>query len=1386
MIPIHDSTKLFVILCLFFLIAQFKVFGQCKLTATPNSLTFSRIGESKTVSIDNKTNCPFRVEARPFLDIDIVGRNAITVKLNNNYNYYYYGEYSELTLIYDYNASTLLVIPVQVSLELPFSPGSINCPFSNILSGFSPGTIYNDHYPSGGINNFMYQWQESTDVGYGSTWTDILGATDPDYSCPRLYITTSFRRQVTSGSQIAYSNIITIIITPSLNGGTISCNSSSIVFGTSPGSINNLSGPSGGSGGYTYQWEQSTDGGSTWSSIPGATAVTYPCPVLTATTLFRRKVSSGSQTSISNIVTITVTLPEILPSSDHNYVLTKMMLDNTGKQSFNRIDYYDGLGRAEETVMHKASPGGKDIATLQEYDAVGRPHISYIPVPVSTFMGGHVSHDIVKSLSNDFYGDDRAYDWTVYESSPLNRIKEQYGPGAAWHTGQKRVTTGYLANSTSGELSCALYVVASASSLQRKGLYAAGELYVTKTTGEDGHVSYTFTDKLGQVVLERVMDGTVMNDTYYVYDDFGCLRYVLPPSSSELLTATATWPDTHTALVNYAYVYKYDGRNRCIQKWLPGIDSVEMRYDKADRLVFSQDGNQRSKPEKEWTFHLYDDFGRPTVTGVLVSDTVPDMTETVVRSTYNGGTALGGYFAIPSLSGSVKLLTVNYYDDHVFTAGVSQLAYVDPPSGYDARYSNAKGLLTGTRIYRLEDPTKYTASALYYDHRGRVVQAHSSNSLGGFDDEYYAYTFTGKVKQRRQVHSAPGKSAHAETYYYDYGSPATNPTERLLSVSHKLNSAAQVTLAQYTYDEVGRVKTKKLGTETTSYSYNVRSWLTQLTGIKFNQTLTYNAAVNGVTPSKVLYNGNISAMKWKSGDETTERGYKFTYDNLARLTAATYGEGTAITSNLNRFNENVTYNDKMGNIKTLTRRGKLNSGYGDIDNLTYTYTGNQLTKVTDAVTTAITYDGAFHFVDGANVDNEYTYDKNGNLTKDLNRKITSITYNSLNLPQAITFSNGNTTTYVYDGVGNKLSVAYQSGSTTTKTEYVGNKVYKNGTLSMLLTEEGYVTLSGTTPTYHYYLKDHQGNNRVVVDQGGTVQQVNHYYPFGGLFGEGVQTSKQPYKFNGKELDRENGLDVTDLGNRGVYHTINRFTTMDRFAEKFPWQSPYVHAGNNSVNYVDVNGDSIWYTVDENIVTMHVTGKVLNTSSDNINIKRAASDITSRIDAAFSGKFKVGDQTYTLQTDIQLDAVSSMGDVTASDHLFNIVDADGKGARGAVNEIGGKVINVASVDYANDNWFSNTFSWNNTRTAVHEFGHVAGLTHESASGWANLMKQGGVGTNVTPNQRLIMINRASSINRGANSHMGRPYPYLHGYNPVTRRMETSTVQRVFNPSHYKKR
>ena len=405
---------------------------------------------------------------------------------------------------------------------------------------------------------------------------------------------------------------------------------------------------------------------------------------------------------------------------------------------------------------------------------------------------------------------------------------------------------------------------------------------------------------------------------------------------------------------------------------------------------------------------------------------------------------------------------------------------------------------------------------------------------------------------------ASGKTTREEVYTYSY-----DYADRVSKVEHTLGGSGKAT-----YDNFGRLLTKQYhGTSINklTYAYNLRSWLTGISGTCFTQNLYYNT---GVGTAK--YNGSISSMTWKSGNESTVRGYKFTYDGLDRMLNATYGETAGISTNANRFSENVTGYDKNGNIKGLQRYGQLSSAaYGMIDNLTLTLNGNQLNRVDDAVT-ASAYNGGFEFKNGANAADEYSYDANGNLTKDLNKGISGITYNFLNLPNAVTFSDGSTITYTYGADGTKLRTVHKIGSTTTTTDYCGNVIYENGVQKLLLTEEGYVTLSDSK--YHYYLKDHQGNNRVVISQSGTVEETNHYYPFGGAFAS--TSNVQPYKYNGKELDSKKGLNWYDYGARHYDAALGRCHTNDRFVEKYYSMSPYQYGANNPVNNIDVNGDTI--------------------------------------------------------------------------------------------------------------------------------------------------------------------------------------------------------------------
>ena len=634
------------------------------------------------------------------------------------------------------------------------------------------------------------------------------------------------------------------------------------------------------------------------------------------------------------------------------------------------------------------------------------------------------------------------------------------------------------------------------------------------------NVSYTFTDEMGHVVLTRQMKGSETHDTYYVYDDKGNLCFVLQP----MYQSSAN-------LDQYAFQYKYDGRNRCIWKKLPGAGYMEMVYDNADRLVFSQDGNQRALTSGNWTYYKYDGLNRLTEQGTCTNKVTTSGTNVLVQ---------------------------HFYDSYAFRsqAGFNNSNFPDDASG------NGKGALTASVATVLGSSNKiYTA--YYYDIKGRVAKTVQSNLLGSYDVTATIYTFTDKPATVTHTHTASGKPTRTEMYTYSY-----NHADRLLKVEHTLGGT-KITLADYAYDNLGRLQSKSLhgsATNKLTYAYNVRGWLTGISGSKFTQNLYYN---NGNGTAK--YNGSISSMTWKAGNESTIRGYKFTYDGLSRLMNATYGETAGINTNTNRFSENVTAYDKNGNIKTLQRYGQTAaSSYGLIDNLTFTLGGNLLNRVDDAAA-ASAYGGGFEFKDGVKQANEYTYDSNGNLTKDLNKGISNISYNCLNLPSAVTFSDGSTIVYTYAGDGAKLKTVHKIGGTTTTTDYCGNVIYENGVQKLLLTEEGYVTLSDGK--YHYYLKDHQGNNRVVINQSGTVEEANHYYPFGGVFASTGNT--QPYKYNGKELDAKKGLNWYDYGVRMYDAALGRFATVDPSAENYFNTSLYAYCGNNPISRIDPTGAD-WY------------------------------------------------------------------------------------------------------------------------------------------------------------------------------------------------------------------
>jgi RHS repeat-associated protein len=252
---------------------------------------------------------------------------------------------------------------------------------------------------------------------------------------------------------------------------------------------------------------------------------------------------------------------------------------------------------------------------------------------------------------------------------------------------------------------------------------------------------------------------------------------------------------------------------------------------------------------------------------------------------------------------------------------------------------------------------------------------------------------------------------------------------------------------------------------------------------------------------------------------------------------------------------------------------------------------------------------------------EYTYDNNGNMISDLNKKINSITYNHLNLPVKIAFPTKAADSRIenaYTAAGIKIKeIVYTAGILTHTTDYSGAFVYKDNWLAYILTPEGRIVIpqptgnpSGKALTaasyyYEYQLKDHLDNVRVTFtdkDKNGIpeVQSENHYYPFGMPIGALSYTNnvtthntidyKNEYFYNGKEAEDDFGLGWLDYGARMYDPVVGRWWSVDPLVEKNRKWSPYSYCKNDPMNRVDLDG-----MLDE----VYITGNKANEATDQL-------------------------------------------------------------------------------------------------------------------------------------------------------------------------------------------
>ena len=875
-----------------------------------------------------------------------------------------------------------------------------------------------------------------------------------------------------------------------------------------------------------------------------------------------------------------------------NYVLTETFLDSQGSFWTKDVQYFDGLGRPSVLAEKGNAPFPYDrtLYTHTSYDTKGRTSSTTLKA-----IGGNSTNYCtwtqISSFLQNTYSDSHALSTTTYDA--LDRPTFISTPGDAWSG--KGHAIEYVTNTAN---SVRRYRVRSDISLApaTDGYYPEGSLTGERHTDEDGVSVTTYKDLLGRTVLERRGTG---DDTYYVYNTRGQLRFILSPMYQE-----------NGAGTNLAY-YLYDGRGRLTSKRAFCGSSTQYTYDTDNRILTIQD--PRLRAAGRYRFFVYDGLGRTVIQGTCSGwDSTPAAPVYARRNGSVGYDFCGtGYFVSQDFQPANPVLEiVNYYDDYAF---LNSTLWTGQAPDYDFSSTNAACTATlPTGSITATSDGHYLFRVQYYDERGRVTDSRQSLLDGSFLQTATTYNFLNKPLTV-QTTLQDGNNAYTvdESLSYDQVSSG-----KLLSQTLSYGDTTAC-IGEFTYNSLGQLTATRKHDQhvSTAYTYNLHGWPTSVNTTKtygnystlFKQDLYYETGQG--TP---CYNGNISSMRWRWNNSNSGHGFTFAYDSRDRLTSANHTLYNMSAYPI-LYSEQMTYNRNSA-ITSLTRTGNGASNNGNMDVLVYSYAGNKLQYIYDYGVSNI-FDGIFEFVTNTipTSGTRYTYNSAGDLTQDANKGLSLIDYDLLGHPRRIQHHNGNVTEYVYAATGEKLRVKH-----TTAVE--GLSVPLGQTLELTdaqtmdvdsvdywgkwqLTKEDIVNHHGVVgltyqfgggyfavmpkryrpphsvavgiqyiPSFFYYVTDYQGNVRLVVDGNGAMAQRNDYYAYGGPWGDNAITQGfQPFKYNGKELDRMHGLDWYDYGARMYDPAMGLFTQVDPLAEQYPHLNPYQYCAGNPVKYVDPDG-----------------------------------------------------------------------------------------------------------------------------------------------------------------------------------------------------------------------
>lgn len=1040
-----------------------------------------------------------------------------------------------------------------VVIVQPLVPAGLN-PLSKIPFNTSP-SIWSGT-ATGGNGSYTYRWQKSAD---NMTWTDVgIAASTPwgtNYTPGNLTTSAYFRMRVSSGTQTAVSNSHLVEVMPSIESGDIAF-TQVIAPNTTPAIIKGTT-AKGGTGVFTYQWQQSADG-TTWQDISGAQAVDYQPTSLTATTWYRRQATQAgvTQPASTQVAVVYVQQPGQAPAAALAAPPTaavrqpRALLNLPGitAQHFNRtiqfearrpavvlqsnllnqphtdgdiaVSYADGLQRPVQQVAARANTQLTDMVTANQYDAFGRTTDDFLSFSDNT-ANPSLFRNNPQSLLSQFYnglhpGENFLYSTALSSDEAEGDILGQSAPGNAMAgraVGGRTVFRTYMAQEAVWQ-----FIIhnnqPALPALAAHRVYGNRDLTSEETVDANNRRLIKYYDMEGLLVMEKLQQTESpgvswhgWNCTYYVYDDMGNLRFVLPQVAVSAWRPNVPASDvgspvlvTTQLLNDFGYIFTYDAFGRILSKKVPGVAPESYVYDRLGRQIMSQDAKQALA--NQWSHIEFDHMGRPSRTAII--------TTTTPVASLRSAAALSTNF-LPA--GALDLQTETFYDGYSFP-GASAKAFSSTimtqlVGGSNEVLSNAasslnRGRLTGVRtrvLYPAGVPQgpAWLLTVNYYDRNGRLIQSQADNILGGNDITAMRYNFEGTLLSQALRHENPripaGHPTHLRTLdvrkryeYYANGS--------LHRAWQQIGTQPEQQLLEHAYNALGQLTRKTLGAniETLNYTYNIQG---QLTGINESYVRNRLAAghhwwgttlhyYDGFTQART--DGTLTGMAWRSrGHHRHAYAYGMVYDILGRISQAHFTTNTATipgssgwVQTHNYTVDNIAYDD-AGNLLSMR---SSSTAYGDtrvIDNLQYQYSnqGHRLTAVNDQAGPQPVQ--LAHFRDSVQQANEYAYDANGNLTQDNNKGFTA-TWNLLEKPETISFAGNRQLRYVYDATGQRLQKWATVAGVHTSTSYIGGLLYQNDTLLLEFAHDAgrmrRNRLGRLVPDF--YITDHLGNTRMVL------------------------------------------------------------------------------------------------------------------------------------------------------------------------------------------------------------------------------------------------------------------------------------------------------------------